>query len=341
MRESAWHRNKLVIGSASAMMKRKSRFLLNVLLGALLAAAAGVKSHAASPVAEANPSPVYLFTSFHDADQKFLRFLYSFDGYHWTNVPGTFLEANVGTNKAFRDPSLLRGPDGTFRLVWTAGWRGDQGFGCASSKDLIHWSDQKFVPVMTNEPTTVNVWAPELFYDDRQKDFIVVWASTIPGRFPDKLEKPDNNHRLYFTTTRDFTNFSPAKLFLDPGFSVIDAFILKDGGHYVLLCKDNSRPNLNLRVAFADSPLGPWENLSAPFTEKFTEGPCALKIGGVWLIYFDAYRKKIYGAMKTRDFKTFTDITAEVSFPEGHKHGTAIQVPRAILDGLLQAPNRH
>src|SRR5258706_543123 len=95
----------------------------------------------------------YVFTSFHDADQKFLRFLYSDDGYHWTNVPGTFLEANVGTSRQFRDPSLLRGPDGIFHLVWTAGWHGDLGFGYASSKDLIHWSEQKFIPVMTNEPT--------------------------------------------------------------------------------------------------------------------------------------------------------------------------------------------
>ncbi|HET7626072.1 MAG TPA: glycoside hydrolase family 43 protein [Verrucomicrobiae bacterium] len=278
---------------------------------------------------------VFLFTSFRDADQKYLRFLYSFDGYHWTNVPGTFLEANVGTNKQFRDPSLSRGPDGTFHLVWTAGWHGDLGFGCASSKDLIHWSPQQFVPVMTNEPTTVNVWAPEIFYDEPGNDFIIVWASTIPGRFPDKLEAHNNNHRLYFTTTRDFKTFAPEKLFFDPGFSVIDGFILNDGERYVLICKDNSRPNLNLRVAFSKSPLGPWENISEPFTEKFTEGPCALKIGGDRVIYFDAYRKKIFGAAKTRDFKTFTDITSEVSFPEGHKHGTAIRVSRGILDGLL------
>jgi hypothetical protein len=287
----------------------------------------------------AAPESAYLFTSFHDADQKYLRFLYSFDGYHWTNVPGTFLEANVGTSKQFRDPSITRGPDGIFRLVWTAGWHDDQGFGCASSTDLIHWSGQRFVPVMTNEPATVNVWAPELFYDDRVSEYIITWASTIPGRFPDHLEKHENNHRLYYTTTRDFTNFTQEKLFFDPDFSVIDPFILRDGNHYVLVCKDNSRPYLNLRIAFGDSPLGPWNNVSEPFTRKFTEGPCALKIGDDWLIYFDAYRQKIYGAVKTRDFKTFTDVTAEVSFPAGHKHGTAIKVPYQILDGLLKSSN--
>ena len=308
--------------------------LLKIIFSALLAAVLLVCASCASRPSATRQNSAYLFTSFRDADQKFLRFLYSFDGYHWTNVPGTFLEANVGASKQFRDPSILRAPDGTFHLVWTAGWHGDQGFGYASSRDLIHWSEQKFIPAMTNEPTTVNVWAPELFYDDGQ--FIFIWASTIPRRFPDKLEKRDNNQRLYFTTTTDFTNFAPAKLFFDAGYSAIDGFILKDGKQFVLVNKDNSRTNLNLRVAFAQTPLGPWKNVSEPFTQKFTEGPCALKVGADWLIYFDAYREKIFGAVKTRDFKIFTDITKEVSFPEGHKHGTAIQVPRKILEGLLK-----
>lgn len=306
-------------------------FCLSLL--AILFFATGCKS----PTAGTHQDSVYLFTSFHNDDQKYLRFLYSFDGYHWTNVPGTFLEANVGTNREFRDPSLSLGPDGTFRLVWTAGWHGDPGFGCASSKDLIHWSSQQFVPVMTNEPTTVNVWAPELFYDAPNQQYIITWASTIPGRFPDNLEKHENNHRLYYTTTRDFKNFAPERLFFAPGFSVIDPFILKNGDQYVLVCKDNSRPNLDIRVAFGQTPLGPWQDVSAPFTPKFTEGPCALKIGDDWLIYFDSYRKNIYGAVKTRNFKTFTDVTSEVSFPPGHKHGTALRVPRNILDGLLNA----
>ena len=312
-------------------MRKKISLIACALAFTILAGGCSTKSACAD-----KSNSAYIFTSFHDADQKFLRFLYSYDGYHWTNAPGTFLEANVSTNKQFRDPSILRAPDGTFHLVWTAGWHGDQGFGYASSRDLIHWSEQKFVPVMTNEPTTVNVWAPELFYDDNEKQFVIVWASTIPGRFPDKLEKHDNNQRLYFTTTTDFTNFAPEKLFFDAGYSAIDGFILKDGKQYVLVNKDNSRTNLNLRVAFAQTPLGPWQNVSAPFTQKFTEGPCALKVGADWLIYFDAYREKIFGAVKTRDFKTFKDITKEVSFPEGHKHGTAIQVPRKILEGLLK-----
>jgi hypothetical protein len=69
----------------------------------------------------------------------------------------------------------------------------------------------------------------------------------------------------------------------------------------------------------------------------YTEGPSVLKVGPDWLIYFDMYRKNIYGAVKTRDFKKFANITYEVSFPEGHKHGTAIRIPRRILNELIKA----
>ena len=102
-------------------------------------------------------------------------------------------------------------------------------------------------------------------------------------------------------------------MFLDPDFSVIDCTIVKDGDRYVLVLKDNSRPERNLKVAFGETPLGPWHDVSEPFTEKFTEGPTVLKVGDDWLIYFDAYRAHIYGAVKTRDFKTFANITDEVN----------------------------
>jgi len=89
-----------------------------------------------------------------------------------------------------------------------------------------------------------------------------------------------------------------------------------------------------LRGAFGKTPMGPWDGMSRFITQRYTEGPCALKIGEDWLIYFDAYRDKRYGALRTRDFKNFTDVSREMSFPPDHKHGTAFQVPRSILDRL-------
>lgn len=277
----------------------------------------------------------YLFTSFHEPANEGLRMLYSYDGYKWNDLNKIFLKPEIGKQKIMRDPSMVQGPDGVFHLVWTCGWKGDRGFGYASSKDLINWSPQQFVPVLQNEPTTVNVWAPELFYDKVKQEFIIIWASTIPHRFARGIEDEDNNHRMYVITTKDFKSFTEPKLFLDPGFSVIDAVIVrKAAADYVLVLKDNTRPNRNLKVAFSQQALGLYTGVSEPFSGKLTEGPTVVKIGKEWLIYYDAYGEKRYAAIKTGDFKNFKDVSAETVIPEGHKHGTIVEVDRKVIERL-------
>ena len=283
---------------------------------------------------------IYLFTSFHEPADKGLRMLYSKDGYDWKDLDTVLLQPSVGNQKVMRDPSIAQGPDGIFHLVWTSSWRGDKGFGYASSKDLVHWSEQRLIPVMEQELTTVNVWAPELFYDVDGKQFIIIWASCIPQRFERGIEEDSNNHRMYVTATKDFKTFSPTKLFLDPGFSVIDAVIVKRSmNDYVLVLKDNTRPERNIKVAFADNPLGPYKNVSKPFTDNFTEGPSVVKVKDDWLIYYDSYRKKTYEVMSTQDFASFTDITNKVNIPEGHKHGTIFSAKKKVVNKLLKYSN--
>ncbi len=300
---------------------------------ALASSAASVASaNASAPCSKAKE--IYVSTSFHEPADEGLRFIYSYDGVHWDSIPGVFLKPEVGKQKVMRDPSIVKGPDGTFHLVWTSSWRGDKGFGYASSKDLIHWSEERFLEVM-DDPTTVNVWAPELFYDDVKKQYMIVWASCIPGAFPDGLEEHENNHRLYYVTTKDFRTFSKAKLLIEPGFSSIDATLVKRGAKdYVMVLKDNTRPERNIKVAFASSPYGPWSAASEPFTEQFTEGPSTAKVGDWWYIFYDSYRHGIYGAARTQDFKTFEDQTNVVQFPMGHKHGTVFMASEDIVRNL-------
>ena len=277
---------------------------------------------------------IYVSTSFHEPADEGLRFIYSYDGIKWDSIQGSFLRPMVGKQKVMRDPSIVKGPDGTFHLVWTSSWRGDRGFGYASSKDLIHWSKQRFIETKM-DTSTVNTWAPELFYDDVKKQYLVIWASCVPGKFPDGQEDHRNNHRLYYMTTKDFKTFSKAQLFYEPGFSAIDATLVKRGNNdYVMVVKDNSRPNLNIKVAFSKSPYGPWSAASEPFTGKFTEGPSTAKVGDWYYIYYDAYRQKVYGSHRTKDFKTFQNQTGSVIFPLGHKHGTVFMADEQLVENL-------
>jgi hypothetical protein len=262
----------------------------------------------------------------------------SLDGYHWDDLGGPFLKPEVGNQKVMRDPSVVQGPDGTFHMVWTSSWKGDLGFGYASTRDFIHWSKEGFSQVMTFDTSTVNVWAPELFYNDENKDFIIVWASTIPFKFEKGQEEERNNHRLYYTTTRDFVTFSETRLFFDPGYSVIDAMIVKrEKNDYILVLKDNTRPFRNIKVAFGESPVGPWKNISEPFTGFKTEGPTVVRVGNDYLIYYDSYGAAKYGAAKTSDFIKFENVSSQISLPKGHKHGTIFVVDKKIVKALKKS----
>lgn len=279
----------------------------------------------------------YMFTSFHEPATAGLRFLYSADGLHWDSIPGIWLEPSIGSQRVMRDPSMARGKDGVYHLVWTTSWKGDLGFGYAQSTDLINWTEPRMINVMAHEPTTVNVWAPELFYDEDKNQFMVVWASCVPYRFEKGIEDEYNNHRLYYITTPDFETISETKLLFDPGFSSIDATIVKRADKdYVMVYKDNTRPQRNLMVAFANAPEGPYTSDCKAFTDSFIEGPNMLKIENNYYIFYDEYRKYRYGAIKTGDFKNFVDANAEISFPKGHKHGTIFRASEAVVTKMLE-----
>lgn len=316
-------------------MKRRS--LVSLGFGWL----AGLSLLAAAPDV---PEKCYLFSYFIGNGEDGLHLAWSADGLKWAALKDgkSFLSPKVGKSKLMRDPCIARGPDGVFHMVWTDSWD-SKTIGCASSKDLITWSDQKAVPVMADEPTVKNCWAPEIIYDESEKRFVIFWASTIPGKFPEtELDgKNDNNHRIYATTTTDFETFSPTKLFFDPGFNCIDSTLLPIDGKAVMFFKDETKlpkPMKNLRIATAETLAGPWQAGEMPVNPpgSWVEGPTALKVGDEVILYFDVYRQHHYGALKSRDLKTWTDVTAELSMPRGIRHGTAFDVPRDVLSELLK-----
>ena len=156
----------------------------------------------------------------------------------------------------------------------------------------------------------------------------------IPGRV--RAGANEKNHRIYAVTTKDFEKFSATKLFFDPGFNVIDATIIRHGGKYYLIFKDEREEPVkkNLRIAVASRAQGPYEQVSEAFTRDWVEGPSALKIGGEWFVYFDIYREKRYGAVKSKDLKNWVDVSSEMHFPSDHRHGTVIELSEAIARGL-------
>lgn len=283
----------------------------------------------------------FLFSYF-NGNGDGLHLAYSRDGKKWAALGGDkiYLKPELGKDKLMRDPSIVQDEEGTFHMVWTTGWW-DQGIGYASSKDLVSWSDQKNIPVMEEFKGTKNSWAPEVFYDKTAKLFYVFWASTVPGAFPELPTSESEkglNHRMYYVTTPDFKDFSKTQLYFEPGFSVIDAAVLEQAGKYYLFLKnENSNPpEKNIRITVNDKPFGFPTAVSASITGNYwAEGPAPLRVGEYVYVYFDKYTQKKYGAVRSKDLKTWEDVSDEVEFPKGIRHGTAFEVDAKLLDALL------
>ncbi|MCU7551199.1 glycoside hydrolase family 43 protein [Chitinophagaceae bacterium LB-8] len=283
---------------------------------------------------------VYLFCYF-KGNGDGLHFTYSNDGYKWNILfnDSIVLKPTAGKDKLMRDPCIIRGGDGQFHMVWTVSWN-ERGIGYASSPDLLHWSEQQYIPVMEHEPEARNTWAPEITYDPKKKEYMIYWATTITGRFPliDTASESKYNHRIYYVTTKDFKTYSETKLLYEPGFNVIDATILKDGKRYVMFLKNETRYPVekNIRVATAKKLKGPYSAPSKAITGNYwAEGPTAIKIGNQWLVYFDIYRDHAYGAVTSTDLVNWTDISDKVEFPKGTRHGTVFSVSKKEFENLV------
>jgi len=285
---------------------------------------------------------IYAFCYFKNNGQDGLHLAYSLDGLHWTalNSDSSFLQPMVAKDKLMRDPCIIKGGDSLFHMVWTVSWK-DKGIGYASSKDLIHWSEQEFIPVMAHEATAQNCWAPEIFYDAPTRQYMIYWATTIPGLFPATDTTGDNgaNHRIYYTLTKDFKSFSKAAILYNQNFNVIDATIQKINNQYIMFLKDETKkpPQKNIRITISNELTEGYGKASEPITGNYwAEGPTVMQLGEEWIVYFDKYREHQYGAMASKDLKNWTDISSLITVPAGIRHGTIFKLTQTELDTLLK-----
>jgi hypothetical protein len=284
-------------------------------------------------VAQERTDSVYMFSYFINNGEDGLHLAYSRDGLHYEalNAGKSFLTPRVANDKLMRDPCVIRGADGQFHMVWTVSWN-DKGIGYASTRDFKTWTQQRFIPVMAHEDSARNSWAPEVTYDPYSKQYMIYWASTVKGRFPETTASESKyNHRIYYTLTRDFRSFTHAKLLYNKGFNVIDASIVVAGKKdYVMFLKDETlvpQPQKNIRIARSKSFTKGYSNASPPITGNYwAEGPTALKIEDQWVVLFDKYNDGKYGAVASSDLVNWKDISDQVKVPKGLRHGTVFML---------------
>jgi len=297
-------------------------------------------------VVSAQKDSVYMFSYFTGNGEDGLKLLYSKDGFKWEDLrrSPSFLTPKLSADKLMRDPCIMRGKDNKFHMVWTVSWT-QKGIGYASSTNLVDWSEQLYVPVMEHESKARNTWAPEITYDPVLEEYMIYWATTIEGHYPETQVEEDNryNHRMYYTTTKDFETFSETKLLYDPGFNCIDATIKPFGDKWVMFIKDETRvpAQKNIKIAYADNLTGPYSPASKAITGSYwAEGPTVWNINGYWTMYFDRYTDNRFGVIRSKDLETWSDVSEDLDFPRGLRHGTIFRVSADEFATVLKSTNK-
>jgi Glycosyl hydrolases family 43 len=285
---------------------------------------------------------IYVLSYFTTVDEA-LHLALSTDGRRFIPLDAgrPVLRGTVGSRR-LRDPYLGLGPGGVFHLLATDGWTSPNVVH-ATSPDLVTWSEQELIPVMAGVDGAHNSWAPEFFLDPSTGAYHLIWSSVVDPQIPAEdrdWETAGQDHRIWHCTTRDFVSFSPAELFFDPGYSVIDATVAHDGGRFLMAFKDERGVNdlatdhKHILITTFTHPGGAFTAPVGPVSPAAVEGPAFLRHGDEWVLLFDHFLEDRYGAVVSSDGVRWEPT--EVDLPPGARHASVLTVPADRLPPLPQ-----
>ncbi|ONK16118.1 family 43 glycosylhydrolase [Streptomyces sp. MP131-18] len=330
--------------------------------------ALGAPSQAAGPRQE--PYAGYLFTYFTgegsaEGEQVHLALSEGNDPLNWRELNGgrPVLTSTLG-ERGVRDPFVIRAPEGDrFYLIATdlrihgnGDWDGAQRHGSRSimvweSTDLVNWSEQRSVEV--SPPTAGNTWAPEAYWDAERGVYVVFWASKLYAE-----DDPDHTgssyNRMMYATTQDFDTFSEARVWHDPGHSVIDSTVIAHEGTYYRFTKDERDTSATnpcgkfITAERATDLLDPSWDLVAECIGRETagspgidrgEGPTIFKSNteDKWYLFIDEFGGRGYVPFETTDLASGEwTMVRDYDLPASPRHGTVLPLTQSEYDRVAE-----
>jgi hypothetical protein len=305
-----------------------------------------------------------------EVSQDSLHLAFSTDGVQWTPLaPASpaFALSEVGS-KHLRDPFIMRKQDGTFVLLatdWTRSYTAGDYWSSpspnivvAESPDLMTFSNPRLLqvtPAVDSSGAPMHAWAPEAFYDPEREQYGILWSGN----------DANNVNRIYVSYTTDFqtlVNTNPI-VFFDPGYSVIDATLVRTNTHNYLFFKDesdgNGGPNTgtgkDIQVARSTTTAitpGTFTRWSPDYitrgsdqsTRIATEGAFVIKPPQVdtWIMCADLFAigGGSFSCWSTGDLdanpSAWTHLSTNAyTMPPSAQHPSTVRVTQAELDALI------
>lgn len=258
-----------------------------------------------------------------------LFWAHSEDGLAWVGAEAPFFE----NERAMLRPSLCRAKPGGFCLVWQVGQGETCEIGWTRSEDLVHWSPPGYIKPMQGHDA-LDVTVPTLYQETVTGKCLLIWASTLPGNYYQCYQEPvEDNPRLWVSTTADFKEWTPAIPFFEPGYTVREALLIDWKADKALIHTDSRARFQTIRTSFAHSSEGPWGGsiYALPQTGRFL---AAVKVRDDLIVYYRSPEENVPGAVMTRDFQTWRDLTPFIDLPAGTRLESILRVPREIANAI-------
>ncbi len=296
-----------------------------------------------------------------DGEQVYAALSQGNDPLRWRELNGgrPVLTSTMG-EKGLRDPFIIRSPEGDkfyqiatdLRIHGNGDWDAAQRTGSRSimvweSTDLVNWTDQRLVMVAPD--TAGNTWAPEAYYDKGLGAYVVFWASKLYAS-----DDPDHTgntyNRMLYATTRDFVTFTEPKVWVDPGYSVIDSTVIEHDGTYYRFTKDerNNSSSTPCSKFIIEERSETILDLEYDFVAECIgrgainqgEGPTIFKSNTEekWYLFIDEFGGRGYVPFESTDLASGAwTKSADYALPARPRHGTVLPVTQAEYDRMLRA----
>ena len=300
------------------------------------------------------------FTSATDPDGEQVHFALSAGPapLEWKVLNGgrPVLRSNVG-ELGVRDPFLLRaaglpGESARYYLLATdlciarrnqaTAWEdciraGSRSIVIWESTDLVTWSGPRLVEVAP--PDAGNAWAPEAVFDAASGTYLVYWASTLHP--PSDAPVQQQYHRMFCSTTADFRTFTPARAWIDRGWSVIDSTMVEADGFFYRFSKDE----LSADSSSPDAKFITVERSERPDSTRYAavatgigkndvvhgEGPIVVRglEADSWFLFIDEFGLRRYRAFTSDSLEATTWTPVAAAMPPGASHGSILTLTAA------------
>lgn len=295
-------------------------------------------------------------------DGEQVYFAVSKDGYNWESLNSgkPILESTLG-EKGVRDIEIVRKKEGGFVILATdlcivyrmdenynVDWNdithnGSKRLSFWETDDLINFSEQKLLDFGREDFGCM--WAPEIFYDEENEEYLIHWGSTVEA---DNFEKMS----VYCTKTRDFKSFSLPEVYFEKDNNILDSHIVKVENTYHLFYKNAVEPLMNMHET-SRSLYGPFEHdnnfdkiMAALYRPGSHEAATTFVLPDrkwcLMLDFFGCEKEKMgYVPFVSPEAGNaqFVKNTSDFSFPYGFKHGRFIEITNEEYSRLIDFYN--